>query len=53
VCVHLEADELGSVIRAACIAKSRLYSFSYHLAYCELDSIRKDCVYNRAYSKLA
>jgi hypothetical protein len=53
VCVYLKANKLGSVIRAACIAKSRLYSSSNCLAYCKLDSIGKDCVHNRAYSKLA
>ena len=51
--VCLEADELCSVIRAACIAKSRLYCFSYRLVCCKLNSIGKDCVCNRAYSKLA
>ena len=53
MCVHLKADEPGSVVRAACIAKSGLYGSGYCLACCKLDGIRKDCVCNRAYSKLA
>jgi len=53
VCVYLKANKLGSVIRAVCITKFKLYGFSYCLAYCELDNIKKDCVCNRAYSKLA
>jgi len=53
VCVYLKANEPGSVIRAVCIAKFRLYGSGYCLACCELDSIKKDCVRNKAYSKLA
>ena len=53
MCVHLEADEPGSVIRAACIAKFRLYGSSHRLARYKLDSIKKDCVRNRAHNKLA
>ena len=53
MCVYLKANELSSIIKATYIAKSKLYSFSYCLAYYKLNSIKKDCVYNKAYSKLA